>query len=459
MNDSSNFPELTFLGAAGTVTGSKYLLSYNGKKILIDCGLFQGLKYLREMNWQPLPVIASQIDRVVLTHAHLDHIGFLPRLVHQGFTGEVNCTPPTREIAEALLFDSARLQEEDADYANEKGFSKHKPAKPLYDEKDVKRTLPLFRTVAEEEWTDIGDDFRFRLRRNGHILGASFVESDVADRRVVFSGDIGRNDDIMLPRPDRPHHADYLVIESTYGDRRHKEEDIFDRIRDLVQASISRNGILIIPSFTVDRAQDFIYVLWVLKNKGEIPDIPVYLDSPMGVGVSKVFCKYDDWVKLPTDDFDKAFATVKSIRSVSESERLSQDTSDKIIIAGSGMMNGGRILTHLKVHLPNPGSTIVIPGFQAEGTRGRMIRDGAAEIKIHGHYYPVRAHIEEITSMSSHADQAMILDWLGMITHKPKGVFITHGEPQAANALRVKLQHTLKWQATVPKLGDTFPLF
>jgi metallo-beta-lactamase family protein len=458
-DQTESYPELTFLGAAGTVTGSKFLLSFNGTKILIDCGLFQGLKNLREMNWQPLPLDASEIDRVILTHAHLDHIGYLPRLVNQGFKGEIHCTVPSRDIAEALLVDSAHLQEEDADLANEMGFSKHKPARPLYTIKDVQRTMPLFHTVKDNEWIDLDKKFRFRLRRNGHILGAAFVEVDVNGLRVVFSGDIGRRDDIMLAPPERPHHADYLIIESTYGDRLHKQEDVFVHLRDVVNGAVSRNGILIIPSFTVDRAQDFIYILWTLKQKKEIPDIPIYLDSPMGVDVSKVFCKYDDWVRLPDDVFDKAYASVRTVHSATETEELSKDGHPKIIIAGSGMMNGGRILQYLKMHLPNPDSTIIIPGYQAEGTRGRMIRDGAPEIKIHGEYYEVRAHIEEITSMSSHADQSQILDWLGMISHKPKGVFLVHGEPQAANALRVKIRHKLHWDVAVPVLGETFPLY
>ena len=458
-NQTERFPEITFLGAAGTVTGSKFLLRHEDKSILIDCGLFQGLKQLRLMNWQQLPVNATDIDRVILTHAHLDHIGYLPRLVHQGFKGEINCTAPSHDIAEALLIDSAHLQEEDAELANEMGFSKHTPAKPLYDIKDVQRTMPLFQPLKEDEWHDIGENFRFRLRRNGHILGAAFVEVDVNDRRVVFSGDIGRRDDIMLPPPERPHHADYLVIESTYGDRLHPQENTFDRLREVVNRAAGRNGVLLIPSFTVDRAQDFIYILWSLKQRKEIPDVPIYLDSPMGVGVSKVFCRYDDWVKLPEDVFDQAYATVRTVRSATETEKLSMDKSPKIVIAGSGMMNGGRILQYLKMHLPDPESTIIIPGYQAEGTRGRLIRDGAPEIKIHGAFYEVKAHIEEITSMSSHADQSQILDWLGMIGHKPKGVFIVHGEPQAANALRVKINHKLHWDAIVPKLGETFPLF
>lgn len=452
-------PELTFLGAAGTVTGSKYLLAYNGSKLLIDCGLFQGLKQLREMNWQPLPVDASAIGTIVLTHAHLDHVGFLPRLVRQGFGGRVFCTAPTREIAEDILNDSARLQEEDADLANAMGFSKHKPAKPLYDTHDVKKAMALFEPVQDGDWIDLGEDFRFRLRRNGHILGATFAEVDAGDLRIVFSGDIGRNDDIMLAPPDRPHHADYLLVESTYGDRLHQQEDIFVRLREVVRQALGRNGTLIIPSFTVDRAQDFIYILWTLKQRGEIPDLPIYLDSPMGVDVSRVFCKYDDWVRLPTDLFDQAFATIKTVRSVTDTENIARDPKPKIIIAGSGMMNGGRILHYLKIHLPNPGSTIIIPGFQAEGTRGRAIRDGATEIKIHGGYYAVKAHIEEITSMSSHADQAQILDWLGMISRKPKGVFIVHGEPEAANALRAKIHDSLHWPASVPKLGERYPLF
>lgn len=449
---------IQFLGAAGTVTGSKTLLRAGNKKILIDCGLFQGLKHLRELNWQSLPLDVSGIDAVILTHAHLDHTGYLPRLVNQGFQGPIFCSAPTREITEVLLLDSAKIQEEDAEHANRKGYTKHKPARPLYDLQDAKNTIPFLTSQIEDEWFELAKGIRFRLQNNAHILGATHVDLDIFGKRIVFSGDIGRTDDPMLELPDRPEKADYIIVESTYGDRLHPVVDNEKQFREILHKVMDRNGILIVPSFTVDRAQDFMYLFWKLGQKKDIPQIPIYLDSPMGIDVSKVFNTYHRWHKLGADVFSKVFENTKMVKSFKDTEQLALDNRPKIVIAGSGMMNGGRVLTYLKRHIGNPDSTIIIPGYQAEGTRGRSIHDGAHEIKIHGEYYPVKAHIEDIRTMSSHADQAQIINWLSGIKKQPECVFINHGEPHSSDALRVKIHETFGWKVVVPQLDDNFPL-
>ena len=454
---SDNF-SIQFLGAAGTVTGSKTLIRAGDSKILVDCGLFQGLKHLRELNWQPLPVDSSEIDTVILTHAHLDHTGYLPRLVRQGFEGPIYGSAPTCEITEVLLLDSAKIQEEDAEHANHKGYSKHKPAKPLYDLDDARNTIPLLQTQPEDEWKQLTDDIRFRFQNNAHIIGATHVDIEIGGKRIIFSGDIGRIDDPMLEVPDKPEKADYLIVESTYGDRIHPGIDTEKQFRDILHKVSERNGILIVPSFTVDRAQDFMYLFWKLEQKKDIPEIPIYLDSPMGTDVSKVFNKYHKWHKLGPEIFDEVFRNTKMVRSYKETMQLATDKRPKIVIAGSGMMNGGRVLTYLKRHLGNPDSTIIIPGYQAEGTRGRSLHDGAHEIKIQGNYYPVRAHIEDIRTMSSHADQAQIINWLSGLTNKPECVFINHGEPKSSDALRVKIQDTFGWKVVIPQLENEFSL-
>lgn len=415
---NEEFPEIQFLGAAGTVTGSKFLMKYNDKQILVDCGLFQGLKELRLLNWEKLPVDCSKIDTVILTHGHLDHVGYLPKLIAEGYSNKILCTGPTARITEVLLLDSAKIQEEDAHIANEKGYSKHKPAKPLYTVKDAKRANMLLEPVKENNWIELSPDIRFRLKPNGHILGACFVEMDVKNKRIVFSGDIGRRDDLMLEPPFRPSRADYVIMESTYGDRHHPEINSELALRDIILRSTKRNGILIIPSFTVDRAQDLIWMIYQMEQKQQIPNIPIYLDSPMGVNVSKIFCEFDKWHKLGRDVFDKAYQSVKTVRSAKDSFLIAEDKKPKIIIAGSGMMTGGRVLIYLQEHISNPDSTIMIAGYQAVGTRGRIIQEGGKEIKIHGQFYRVKAHIEDIGNLSSHGDQDDLVNWLGRIEKK-----------------------------------------
>ncbi|MCF8367539.1 MAG: MBL fold metallo-hydrolase [Bacteroidales bacterium] len=449
---------IQFLGAAGTVTGSKYLLSYQGYNLLIDCGLFQGLKHLRELNWKELPFPASEINAVLLTHGHLDHVGFLPRLVHQGFKGSIHCTSPTEDLVEIILSDSAKIQEEDAEHANRSGFSRHKPALPLYTLKDVEKTLPLLKPEPIDQHIILTDDIRFIFRRNAHIPGASFIEIELGDETLVFSGDLGRPNDPMLLPPEKPERADYLIVESTYGDRLHPNESTEDVLLKIIHQSLQNHGPLIVPSFTVDRAQDFMYVIWKLKQENKIPDIPVYLDSPMGVDVSKLFLKYPDWLQLSSDVFTEVFKSTRMVHSVEETRQLARNKHPRIIIAGSGMMNGGRILHYLEAHLENPNATIIIPGYQAQGTRGRMISEGVNEVKMHGHYFKVKANIAHIHTMSSHADQGEILDWMAGIKNKPKKVFIVHGEPHASQALRVKINHQFGWDSYAPQLLEKINL-
>jgi metallo-beta-lactamase family protein len=328
----------------------------------------------------------------------------------------------------------------------------------LYTIEDAQKAIPLLTGHKEDEWKEIGDGISFRLQNNAHIIGATHVDLDINGKRIIFSGDIGRPDDPMLDVPDRPEHADYLVIESTYGDRIHPHINNEEMFRDILHEVNRRNGILIVPSFTVDRAQDFMYLFWKLEQKKDIPEIPIYLDSPMGIDVSKVFNTYYRWHKLGAKTFEEVFRNTRMVRSFKDTERLASDKRPKIVIAGSGMMNGGRVLTYLKQHLGNPDSTIIIPGYQAEGTRGRDILDGAGEIKIHGEYYPVRAHIENIRTMSSHADQEMIIDWLSELKIPPRKIFINHGEPNASEALAKKIKDTNKWDVIVPEMENIFTL-
>jgi len=458
MTNPTSKNSVQFLGAAGTVTGSKYLLQLNGKKILVDCGLFQGLKPLRELNWKPLDVDAAQIDCVLLTHGHLDHCGYLPRLVNQGFDGPVYCTPPTADLVEIILMDSAKIQEEDADEANAKGFSKHTPALPLYTVKDVEITLPMLHPVEVDTTFDLTDEISFRFKRDAHIPGASFIEFHVNGKWIVFSGDLGRPSDPMLLPPEYPEKADYLFVESTYGDREHSEVPTEETLLRIINDCLLKHGPLFVSSFTVDRAQDFMYLIWQLKQANKIPDIPVYLDSPMGVDVSKLFLKYPDWQVIDPGVFKEVFEHTRVVHSVAETRALAINKQPHIVIAGSGMMNGGRILSYLEAQLSNKNATFILPGYQAEGTRGRTLAEGGKAVKLRGKFYYVRATIEHITTMSSHADQSEIVDWVGHLKQAPQQVFIVHGEKSSSEGLKQKLEEVYHWNCVIPQLGDTFDL-
>ncbi|HFB61686.1 MAG TPA: MBL fold metallo-hydrolase [Bacteroidetes bacterium] len=449
---------IQFLGAAGTVTGSKYLLHVEGYHLLIDSGLFQGYRELRRRNWMDFHFPPKDIDAIILTHGHLDHTGYLPRLVKQGFHSPIYCTEPTADLTEIILKDSAKLQEEDAYHANQKGYTKHSPAVPLYDLKDVEKTLPHLRPQPAEEFIELNKNIRFRFRKNAHIPGAAFIEMDIKGKRFVFSGDIGRPDDPMLAHREYPEKADVLFTESTYGDRLHPADKTEDILKEIIDKTLEKNGPLFVSSFAVDRAQDFMYAIWKMKKEGKIPDLPVYLDSPMGTNVSLLFLKYPQWLSMKPEVFAEVFQDTRLVTSIKETYRLAKDKSPKIVISGSGMMNGGRILHYLEMQLGNPAATFILPGYQAAGTRGRQLSEGVTEVKLHGRYFQVRAGVEHITTMSSHADQRELLSWMGKIKQKPEKVFIVHGEPQSADALRVKIAHELGWQCTIPAFLEKVPL-
>lgn len=446
--------KIQFLGAAGTVTGSKFLITAFGKKILIDCGLFQGLKELRQLNWQPLAVSAKTIDVVLLTHAHLDHTGYLPLLVKHGFTGTINSTSPTLQITEIILKDSAKIQEEDAARANKFHYSKHKPALPLYGLPEVENTLPLFQQQPLNEWININEHIRYRFRYNGHIIGATFIELQVGDKTVVFSGDVGREIDPLLYPPEKPEKADVLFIEATYGNRLHPAEPAINSLEKLINRCAARNGTIIIPSFSVERTQLLMYLFWQLKKTNRIPGIPVYMDSPMGRNVLEVFHRNTEWHKLSDDECSEMCNTIKRIKGVDETYALAEDNTPKIIIAGSGMAAGGRVLTYFEKYLGDENATILLVGFQAEGTRGRALLEGASEIKMRGKFYKVKAHIENIEGLSGHADQNGLIDWMNKLTSKPHKIFIVHSEADGAKGLQEKIKEIYKWDSEIPVLNQ-----
>lgn len=451
MDNKQNI-QIHFLGAAGTVTGSKYLIEVSGKKIMVDCGLFQGLKKLRNLNWDYLPVDVAAIDAVLLTHAHLDHTGYLPRLVKSGFKGKIYGTAPTLDIAEIILRDSAKIQEEEAAQANEKGYSKHSPAKPLYDLKDVDKTLLCFEETPLDQWLPLFDGIKVRYQYNGHILGATFIEMDAGGKRLAFSGDIGREEDYLLFPPKKPERADLLFIESTYGDRLHPAGNIEEELLQHIKETYQEGGTLIIPSFAVERTQTLMYLLWQLRKKGLMPNMPVYMDSPMGANVLHVFHRSAKWHKLPKEDCDKMCDYIQTVSSFKETWEVIDNKSPKIVIAGSGMVTGGRVLTYLTKYLEKPETRLLLVGYQAEGTRGRQLQEGAHEVKIYGKYYPVKAKIVMLQGLSAHADQQELLNWLGDIKNTPEKVFIVHGEAHAADVLRVKIKDEFGWKCMVPEL-------
>lgn len=450
--------KIHFLGAAGTVTGSKLLLETPGYNILIDCGLFQGLKELRELNWQPLAFRAEKIDLVLLTHGHLDHTGYLPRLVAEGYKGKILGTAPTLGVAAVILRDSARIQEEDADRANEEGFSIHSPALPLYGQMEAEEAIGRFQSVEPGLWVELAPGIRARFQLNGHIIGSCFIELEVEGCLLVFSGDVGRSRDPLLPPPHQPLEADYLILESTYGNRLHQKEDPEEMLIEAVNKCIHKQGNLIIPCFAVERMQTLMYLLWKLIKKNKIPRIPVVIDSPMGNEVLRIFSEFPQWHLLPPQELESMRKQFFTVSSYAETWKTIDDPRTKIIIAGSGMITGGRVLTYLRYFIEKPQTTVLLTGFQAEGTRGRQLQEGASEIKIFGKYLPVNAEILSLQSISAHADQQELLDWMTEITNIPQQVFLIHGEPTAADALRVKIKDTYHWPVHIPHLNEIHEL-
>ncbi|MDC8001360.1 MBL fold metallo-hydrolase [Aequorivita todarodis] len=446
--------KIHFLGAAGTVTGSKYLIETSEKNLLIDCGMFQGLKELREKNWEQLPIDVSEIDVVLLTHGHLDHTGYLPRLVKQGFRGKIIGTAPTLAITKIILLDSAKIHEEEAEKANEEGYSKHKPAEPFYSVQEAEVTLGFFQSNARDEWFELSENIKYRFRYNGHIIGATFIELEIFGKTFVFSGDIGREHDLLLYPPKKPEWADYLFMESTYGNKNHPQESVSDKLVELINKTIHNRGNLIIPSFAVERLQTLMFLLWKLYNENRIPNIPIFIDSPMGNNVLSVFQNFPDWHKMSVKEFNTMTNRMHIISSYKDTWKTIDNPQPKVVIAGSGMVTGGRVLTYLKQMIDKANTTVLLVGYQAEGTRGRQMLEDAHELKFFGKYYPVKAEIHHIESLSAHADQQGLLDWTSNIKNIPEETFLIHGEPTAQDALRVKLRDSYGWKVSIPKLYE-----
>lgn len=459
--------QLTFLGGAGTVTGSKFLLEAGGERVLVDCGLFQGLKELRARNWEPLEVPPSEIGAVLLTHAHIDHSGYLPRLVHDGFRGHVHCTPPTRDLAHIMLPDSARIQEEDAHFYNRKKLSRHDPALPLYTVEDAERALERLRAQEYGAWFEPSSRFRVRFRDVGHILGSAMVDvvAREADREVhvLFSGDVGRYDMPLTVDPEAPNDPDYLLVESTYGDRLHPEGTPLEALRPLLERMLERRCVLLVPAFAVGRAQQIIYCARQLVRQRQLPRFPIYLDSPMAVNATEVYCKYPDLhdvtaAELESEDCVLMGPDVHLSRSVEQSKALNRVQGPALLISSSGMLTGGRVLHHLKRLLPDPRHMVALVGYQAAGTRGRALQGGARSIKVHGEHIPVRARLVDLGNLSGHADRGELLRWMEGIRKPPRNVFVTHGEPESAAALAQALGAKAGWRAHVAALGESLDL-
>ncbi|HYK89885.1 MAG TPA: MBL fold metallo-hydrolase [Acidobacteriota bacterium] len=461
---------IQFLGASGTVTGSKFLVGSGNIRFLVDCGMFQGGKPLRLLNWATPPVPPPSVDHIILTHAHVDHVGMLPVWVREGFQGAVWTTPATKELSEISLIDAAHLQEEDARFANKKGFSKHKPALPLYTVQDAERALQHLRPLEYDKEIELADGTHVRLRDAGHILGSAIAEVSLTDRgkqmRIVFSGDLGRYNALILRDPAPPvDRTDYLLVESTYGGRRHAAEETAREVEEIVLETAKRGGMLIIPAFTIGRTQTLLYVLRELKERNAIPDLPVFVDSPMAVHVTELFCRhiaeFDEEAQAVYKSTGKSPVLLPNLHFVqtpSESQQVNELRYPGIIISASGMATGGRILHHLKLRLPDPRNTVLFVGFQSNGTRGQLLKDGAKEIKIHGEMVPVRAQIRAMESFSAHADSDEILRWLKTFKEPPKQTFIVHGEAGASQALEKQIQEELGWNTHIPQYLESVKL-
>jgi metallo-beta-lactamase family protein len=449
---------LSFLGAAGTVTGSKYLVEHEGLKLLVDCGLFQGLKQRRMLNWEPLPVDPRGLGAVLLTHAHLDHSGFLPALVRDGFSGPVWCTSPTLELSRLLLPDSGHLQEEDAAYANRKGFSKHHPALPLYTETDAEHALTRFRTARFGQSLDLGGGATAQFTHAGHILGASSVCVSLGGRRILFSGDLGRYDDLLMRDPADAPEVDTLVMESTYGDRLHPDGDPGQELAEVIRRTVGRGGTVLIPAFAVGRAQLLLHVIAQLKRRGTVPDVPVFLNSPMAIDTTALYRRFAKGHRLDDEQLRAMADVATMVRSVDDSKALNRSTYPSVIVSASGMATGGRVLHHLKSMGPDPRNSIVLVGYQAPGTRGADLQAGKRMLRMHGADHPIRAEVATISGLSAHGDADDLVRWARTMPGRPRRVFLTHGEPDSSQALASRLRDTLQWRVGVPEMGESVTL-
>jgi metallo-beta-lactamase family protein len=450
--------QLGFHGAAGTVTGSRTLVTHGGRAVLVDCGLFQGYKNLRLMNWEPFPFDPALLDCVVLTHAHLDHSGALPLLMKQGFEGAIFATPSTIEMCAILLRDSGRLQEEDAEYANRRKTSKHRPALPLYTEEDAERSLRLFQPLPFAGEREVAPGIHVRLQGAGHILGAASIQLSAGSTRVLFSGDLGRPDDPVMRAPEPIEKADHIIVESTYGDRLHEADDVEAVLGETIRRTAARGGTVLIPAFAVGRAQSLLYAVYRLKQRRAIPDLPVFLNSPMAIDMTDIYHRHRAEHRLSDEECTGMCRVAKMVRSVEESRALNAMTYPAVIVSASGMATGGRVLHHLKSLAPDRRNTIVFAGYQAAGTRGARLVAGESSIRIHGQDIPVRAEVVSLQGMSAHADAEQVVQWLATAPRAPRRVYLTHGEPGAADALRQRIERELGWDAYAPRLGQTIEI-
>ncbi len=450
--------KLRFLGATETVTGSRSLIQTEDISILVDCGLFQGIKELRERNWAGFPVSPEKIDAVVLTHAHIDHSGYLPILVREGFKGPIYATKATRDLCEILLRDSGRIHEEDARRANRYGYTKHKPALPLYTEEDAITCLGQFETIPFGQDFPLNPSLVVHASRAGHILGSAILTFRTDSETLVFSGDLGRPDSFIMKPPATIQVADDLVLESTYGNRLHADEDDMEKLGDIIRNTSKKGGVVLIPSFAVGRTQVVLYLIYQLKKKGLIPDIPVFLDSPMAQNATDIMSNHHNEHSLGSDLCHDVCSVAHYVQSPEESKALHGKHYPMIIISASGMAEGGRVLHHLKKYAPDHHNSIVFVGFQAPMTRGDRILNGARQVKVHGTITPIRANVELLETLSSHADYSEILEWLKGFVKAPKQVFLNHGNQQAAEALKEKIEKTFGWRVIIPKYMDLFDL-
>jgi len=449
---------LTSLGGAGTVTGSKHLVEHKGGRLLVDCGLFQGYKELRERNWQPLSIPPDSINAVVLTHAHLDHCGYLPRLIKDGFQGPIFATPATIDVAKLILRDSAFLQEKDAEFANRHGFSKHHPALPLYGRAEAEQAIEALRPAAFHQSCPLPGGAELQFRRAGHILGAATAEVRVDGRTIVFSGDLGRFDDAVMVDPEPVSAADYLVIESTYGNRHHEKTDPAEALLEVIERTVRRGGTVVIPAFAVGRAQSLLYYIWKLKTAGQLDLVPVFIDSPMATDATALLHQHREDHRLDAEVCGEVCAIATYVRDTDSSKALSANRMPKVIISASGMATGGRVLHHLKAFGGDPRNTILFSGFQAAGTRGRAMIEGQRQVKVHGDWIDIRAEIDELSMLSAHADVDEIMRWLSAFRQPPARSFIVHGEPEGSTGLGERIEQELGWKWHIPAMGERIDL-
>ncbi len=449
---------ITFLGGTGTVTGSKYLVEHDGKKLLIDCGLFQGFKQLRLRNWSPMPIEPVEVDAVLLTHAHLDHSGYLPLLYRQGFRGRIHATPATCDLCAILLPDSGHIQEEDAAFLNRHGLSKHDPALPLYTKHDAIVTLDLLRPEVMGKTFSPIPGWKATFSSAGHILGAASILLEVADRRILFSGDLGRPDDLIMKPPDIPPDAETVLIESTYGNREHPHENVLAELAPALKRVAARGGVAVVPVFAVGRAQALLYAISLLKERGEIAhSLPIFLDSPMAVHTTELLPRHPDAHRLHKDALHAVKHIATMVETPEQSKALAKRHGPMVILSASGMATGGRVLHHLAHYLPDHRNMVILTGYQAPGTRGATLASGGQVLRIHGQDIAVQAEVVQLESSSAHADATQLLAWLKSMKHAPDQVYVVHGELEASDALRQRIERELKLRVVVPEHGSTWP--